>query len=458
MLQKIHGSTRPIRGVLLVFLAAGSALGIWGCAPTLTPSPTPPVTAEPSPTPTATVEPGEDECTVILKPGSVQYDGRGVPPGAVICLEAGDYTKIAFRDLHGTAEKPITIRNHGGQVRGWNPDKEFYLCGDCSHIHLTGTGTPGVEYGFYFRTLVKIYSHPHHIEVDHIEMAGARLSVKDTLAPDFEMTDIRVHHCYMHDSPNAFYLGVSKYNEHPGEFISRRVEVDHNLFENNGGRALKVTGIVEDCIVHDNVIRDAVTGGGTNTSAALYVGQGTEAEVYNNIIMSSGGCGIFVNNGSFSGISAKIYNNLLIDTGGGAGGHADAFFAWSDNNSVYNNTIFGAGGYGVAFRCDECGDNEAFNNIIIGTAGDSIDKGGSRDANFHHNLTKEAGYTLENLRFVDSAKDDYHLTEDSPAVDAGADSGLRWDLDNRPRPVGAYDIGAYEFRASEIITYEKRTN
>ena len=413
--------------------------------PTATMTPTPTVVVEPSatatmtPVPTATGGPMGGECTIVLNPGSVQYDGGGVSPGAVICLEAGNYTKIAFRDLQGTAEKPITIRNDGGQVRGWDPNQEFYLCRDCSHIRLTGTGAPGAEYGFYFRSPVKIYGHSHHIEVDHIEMDGARLSVKDTLDPDFEMTDIRIHHCYMHDSPNAFYLGVSGYHEHPGEFISRRVEVDHNLFENNGGRALKVTGIVEDCIIHDNVIRDAVTDG---ANAALAISEGTKAEVYNNVIVGSGGCGILMNNSPFS---ARIYNNLLVETGGGSGGYVDAILAWSDNNMVYNNTIIGAGRYGVAFRCSECRGNEAFNNIIIGTAGDSIAQGGSPDANFYHNLTKEAGYTVENLRFVEPARGDYHLVEDSPAIDAGGDGYPPYDLDGVGRPQGtAADVGAYE--------------
>ncbi len=42
--------------------------------------------------------------------------------------------------------------------------------------------------------------------------------------------------------------------------------------------------------------------------------------------------------------------------------------------------------------------------------------------------------------------DDYHLGDDSPAINAGRDEGIAVDLDGQPRPVGgAPDMGAYEY-------------
>jgi len=49
--------------------------------------------------------------------------------------------------------------------------------------------------------------------------------------------------------------------------------------------------------------------------------------------------------------------------------------------------------------------------------------------------------------FVDSEKDEYYLTTDSPCIDVGTSEGApSTDIEGTPRPQGAgYDMGAYEF-------------
>ena len=48
-------------------------------------------------------------------------------------------------------------------------------------------------------------------------------------------------------------------------------------------------------------------------------------------------------------------------------------------------------------------------------------------------------------RFVDAAHDDFGLQPNSPAVDAGVDTGVRTDFDGIPRSQGATsDLGAHE--------------
>ncbi|MCA9438191.1 MAG: hypothetical protein KC978_20565, partial [Candidatus Omnitrophica bacterium] len=47
--------------------------------------------------------------------------------------------------------------------------------------------------------------------------------------------------------------------------------------------------------------------------------------------------------------------------------------------------------------------------------------------------------------FVDPDNGDYHLQRGSPCIDSGTDTGLTTDLDGNPRPIGDYDMGAYEF-------------
>ena len=48
--------------------------------------------------------------------------------------------------------------------------------------------------------------------------------------------------------------------------------------------------------------------------------------------------------------------------------------------------------------------------------------------------------------FVDLAVLDFHLLPDSPAIDAGVDTGLAYDFAGLLRPLGAgFDLGAYEY-------------
>ena len=55
--------------------------------------------------------------------------------------------------------------------------------------------------------------------------------------------------------------------------------------------------------------------------------------------------------------------------------------------------------------------------------------------------------------FVDPANDDFHLLYNSPAIDAGTNTGVATDYDGTARPQGAaYDIGAYEYTPLPMVT------
>ena len=54
-------------------------------------------------------------------------------------------------------------------------------------------------------------------------------------------------------------------------------------------------------------------------------------------------------------------------------------------------------------------------------------------------------------KFVDQDADDYHLQQNSPAIDLGVDAGLTVDADENQRPYGSTaDIGAYEYQGEGI--------
>ncbi|MCA9426890.1 MAG: hypothetical protein KC994_17555 [Candidatus Omnitrophica bacterium] len=47
--------------------------------------------------------------------------------------------------------------------------------------------------------------------------------------------------------------------------------------------------------------------------------------------------------------------------------------------------------------------------------------------------------------FVDPANGDYHLMPGSPCIEAGTNTGLVEDFDGKGRPLGDYDMGAFEY-------------
>jgi hypothetical protein len=73
-------------------------------------------------------------CNHEITPGTTSVNGTdlGVKPGDVVCVMAGDYEFIRFREIHGTAEAPVVVKNCGGVVNVRNLDRW--------HEYLTSKG------------------------------------------------------------------------------------------------------------------------------------------------------------------------------------------------------------------------------------------------------------------------------------------------------------------------------
>lgn len=196
------------------------------------------------------------------------------------------------------------------------------------------------------------------------------------------------------------------------------------FYGNGGGVAIHGSGpaSIQHMIFENN--RATVNGG------ALYIG-GTQRTIRNNLFVDNwaangsavfapgaGGAVLFSNN--------TLTRNLLVEPTGQA--HVVDFhtsptsFAW--NNILYGNPI--------SVYCDISGDQHMLNNNIIEHPCGSYAAGSGNNVNV-------------NPRFVHSIND-LRLRRDSPAIDAGLNSGVSArDLDGRPRQIGpAVDRGAYE--------------
>jgi len=92
--------------------------------------------------------------------------------------------------------------------------------------------------------------------------------------------------------------------------------------------------------------------------------------------------------------------------------------------------------------------------------------GNTSDLEVYFSLIEGGFPGVENLDadplFVDPPNGDFHLSPNSPAIDAGSILGPEFDFEENPRPIdvsgmgregeGAYDMGAYEFQATETPT------
>ncbi|MBK9655235.1 MAG: hypothetical protein IPO66_07095 [Rhodanobacteraceae bacterium] len=180
--------------------------------------------------------------------------------------------------------------------------------------------------------------------------------------------------------------------------------IQHMIFENNratvNGGALYLAGAQRT--VRNNLFVDNWA---ANGSAVFAPGAGGTVLFSNNTLTRNG----------FVSPSGLVF---LVDFS-----TSPASFAW--NNIFHNNPIFS--GY-----CDISGDQHMLNNNIIEHPCGSYAAGSSNNVN----VDPRFAHPLNDLR----------LRRDSPAIDAGLNSGVSArDLDGRPRQIGpAVDRGAYE--------------
>jgi len=256
---------------------------------------------------------------------------------------------------------------------------------------------------------------------------------------------------------HPLYVSSPRTGSGPRYTTQQNREIAYNYFhDNNAIRGINIyseqayTAFMTHHKVHDNFIMDQV-------SDAMLIGYYTVGEnwIYNNIIVKAG-LGPDPDPGESS---ASTHYGVQIDAG-----HEDT----STVIYFYNNTIYGCGWSGTSNGPGASGNvcitdlsryTLHFNNNIICSTGEPYVAGWS-----DNDLTAVAGGNNlwfgkgaapswdaapvnSDPKFADTAKADMHLTQGSPALNAGRDvsSVVAVDFDGVARPVGpAFDIGAYE--------------
>ncbi|SHN44341.1 PKD domain-containing protein [Chitinophaga sp. CF418] len=405
-------------------------------------------------------------------------------PGDTLCIPAGDYEFIQLGNLVGTAAKPIVITNCGGVVRTGiktlKTDVSFGIMGG-KYLHITGSGTPGVEYGFDVngQNLIGVKMQGMYLgsgssDIDvhnfYIHDVGSFIVAKTTQECDnpqfwegkYLMKNVKIHHIKgRYAAYEGFYIGNTHYimdyalckgikSHHIQD-----LEVYDNDLQYMGQDGIQVAmADMGDNRVHNNVVRNYGTNKLDAQSYGMLMGGGSRVRLYDNV----------VDNGYLPGIAlfgsgiSYVYNNTVSNVENGEGIQvADKLILEPVTAYIYNNTIYNTGNSGIKIYAylTTIG-HKVYNNLIIEKSlggsypTDGIYIRGAQNIKFDYgnnlfSTTANAGKLVVNV-----AGGDLHLASKSKAIDEGksvADLGLADDLDGNKRPVNkGFDVGAYEYQ------------
>ena len=416
------------------------------------------------------------DCTYVVPADSTIIDGNilGLKPGSIIGLNSAiTYGSLEFRNIVGTKEQPIIIRNFGGTVNikatnKWHAirtekSKYFRITGG-SQAGAYGIKVEGGEMG------IKLDYLSTNFEVDHVEVANqgfAGIMAKTdpncddaTIRENFTMYDVSLHDNFLHDTGGeGFYVGNSFYGgmkRECGERLPHEIKglkIYNNIVKNTGWEAIQVGCAIEGTEIYNNTIYNYGTVNKQHQNNGLQIGSGTGGLVYNNFIKKGPGNGMIIM-GTGDNV---IYNNIIVDAGE-SGIFCDERFTPGEGFKFINNTILNPKVNGIRLYAELVPMNTIVNNIISNPASYQSYSSQHKDNAFVHLLSQDVKLTMANnlfslsveeVQFVDTANDNYRLKQNSPAINFGQDISkfnIENDFYQSKRLNGiAYDVGASEF-------------
>lgn len=418
--------------------------------------------------------------THTITTGTITVDGSalGLAPGHVVGLAAGERSRLVLTNIHGAPGNPVIIANQGGLVRVGNDGSAAAISiTNCSNIKLVGDGDPALKYGIEVTratggqglqitggsTRFEVaFLHIHHAYYAGIMSKDDPTCASGSPGPynrgNFTQEDVSFHDNYIHDvGGEGFYLGSSFYGGtsegtcgtvYPHDIDG--IRVFNNLTERTGREGIQVGCAIADCEIYNNFVRDPGTQNIANQNNGVQINPGTTGLFHSNTIIGAPNNGLAItalgNNAAF--------NNVIVNSGG------HGIFA--DNRTgtisgsflrVNNNTIVNAGQY--AFRTyNELCVTEFKNNLVVNAASGTVNTGDGATVAQSNNLSQA---TASGLGFVNPGIHDYRISGASSALNAGTNlsaQGITFDREGLARPNGAaFEIGAFEAGAlSAVIT------
>jgi hypothetical protein len=418
------------------------------------------------------------ECAYIVPATAYIVDGLklGLQPGSIIGLDASfQYKNLLFRNIVGTIEKPIVIKNFGGTVTINGTGLPFSIKTETSkNFRITG-GAHVNEYGIKLNgghmgiTLDKLST---NFEVDHVEIANSGFagimaktdpSCDDaTIRGNFLMERVSLHHNYIHDTGGeGIYAGNSYYENGMNTACGLRlpheihnIRIFDNKVINTGWDGIQLACATKVAHVYANTIENFGVENVSGQRNGLQLGAGTGGYCYGNFIRKGNGNGIAV-----FGLGDNIIHNNIIVNAGEHGIFCDERYTPGPGFKFINNTIVSPKLDGIRLYSEKVPMNTVINNIIAnpGSYSTYVYPRSSADS-FIFKITKTMPVDASNnflttnipdVKFLNPDTFNYRLVSTSPIIDAGRDISsynINKDYYRRARLNGTgYDIGASEY-------------
>jgi hypothetical protein len=404
-------------------------------------------------------------CTYVVGENETIIDGQvlGLAPGSTIGLNAGvKYGNLVFRNLTGTYDEPIIIRNCGGIAQVDGTGKTTALkTENCKYFRITG-GEVKNSYGIVVNGGTIGISLAHlstqfevdHVEVQNVGFAGIMAKTdpgcdEATWRGNFLMKGVAIHNNYIHDTGgegiyagNSFFMGAKT---SCGERLPHEIHyirIYSNIVRNTGWEGIQLGCATRGASIHANVIENYGLANVQAQNNGIQIGTGTGGVCYNNLIRNGNGNGMIV-----LGLGDNIIYNNIIDRAGNYGIFCDERYSPGPGFKFINNTILS----------DDVPMNVIVNNIIANpgsyylysyprTPDDAFIYKSSENVKIelHHNY-----FTTDVASIAPDVKlSEYRLANTSPVIDQGADIApyeIKTDFYYKPRlRGGGFDVGAVE--------------
>lgn len=417
-------------------------------------------------------------CTFVVPPKTHVVDGTilKLAPGSVIGLDANTtYGNLLFRNIVGTPEQPIRIRNCNGKATINATNLSFGLKTEASrHFRISGGDAlrtygiliNGGHIGVSFDKLSSQFE-VDHLEIQHTGFAGLMAKTDPTcddatIRGNFTMTNVSIHDNYVHDtSGEGFYIGNSFYQY--GKTLTCGVRLPHeihylrlynNIVKNSGWDGIQVGSATRGAKIYGNTVENYGLLNKASQRSGIQLGEGTGGVCYGNLVSNGLGNGITI-----LGLGDNVIHNNIVVNAGHFGMFCDERFTPGSGFKFINNTILNPAADGIRVYAEKVTLNVVINNIIVNpgsystyvyprTGNDAFiyKLGASVPLHAENNLLTQ---DISDIGFADTSTQNYRLLWNSPAVDNGSDiSAFRINTDfyKKARLKGIrVDIGAAEY-------------
>ncbi|KQS32307.1 hypothetical protein [Pedobacter sp. Leaf194] len=311
-----------------------------------------PITPPTSTTPTAVIPAYE----VGTGSGNLTIDGASLDFTRIklVRIKAGTYKTIYIKNLSGTLDAPINIKNNGQVVITDGLETDNII-----NVSISGDNDIGIKYGFSFENIpfraIKMNKRIFGVTLKSLSfrnvadycIAGER-SNGDLAYDGGENTRnerFKVINCLFDNTGAIVFNGSLNKDNSQDMGLFKDVEIAYNQFQNTNAGALCVFGNIQDYNVHHNVVNN-VNMSNNNHNGVFYM-QGNGTFHHNKLTNYQGNAiRMWVYSRGSSPVTVEIYDNICYNTRKYGGFEIQGFDrniypgkTTYVNAKVYNNTV-----------------------------------------------------------------------------------------------------------------------